>query len=574
MYDVIIIGSGLAGSMLGAALSRNDVKVLIIDSGKHPRFAIGESTLRETTMMMKLMADCYDVPELAHTATFLSVTDNIGKGSGMKRSIGYVYQREGQPQRPGEVYQVTIPETFDGPEIHYDRAETDEYYAKVAQKYGCTLMEETRISEIEIDDDGVAVTTEDGDTFEGKFIFDASGYRSLLAQKYGLREEPTRFRSNSRSIFTHMRGVKKYEDCGSEENHHVPQRWSQGTLHQCFDGGWIWVIPLNNGPEAADDRVSIGMQLDNRKYPFTGMDPEEEFRMIVAKFPSLVEQFEKAEIVRPWVSTGPRLQYSASRAIGKRFCLAAHAVGSTGPLMSRGLILTTRTIFPLTQMLIDAVREDDFDEARFELIDEIYRGSLDQTDLMCEGYYESWKDWDLFKVWLRIWYSIGVLGFIHMESAYSMYKKTKDRDATMDLLFGKNPGSLVSAIDDFQPYIEQAGAIMREVIDDGLDTKVAAARLLELLENADFLPPGFHFTNLHHTSGGPFTRKHWEQLVHWGNFEAPPQVKEKLYHGDPETNVTAFMNMVDAGFASERLKPMRDFLRDTGRPVDWTTTSF
>lgn len=35
-YDVAILGAGMAGGMLGAALARNGVKVLLIDAGVHP----------------------------------------------------------------------------------------------------------------------------------------------------------------------------------------------------------------------------------------------------------------------------------------------------------------------------------------------------------------------------------------------------------------------------------------------------------------------------------------------------------------------------------------------------------
>ncbi|MFD0430980.1 NAD(P)-binding protein [Streptomyces zhihengii] len=35
-YDVAILGSGMAGGMLGAVLARNGVKVLLLDAGTHP----------------------------------------------------------------------------------------------------------------------------------------------------------------------------------------------------------------------------------------------------------------------------------------------------------------------------------------------------------------------------------------------------------------------------------------------------------------------------------------------------------------------------------------------------------
>ena len=45
MYDVIIAGSGITGTCMGMILAKNGLKVLIIELGKHPRFALGESLL-------------------------------------------------------------------------------------------------------------------------------------------------------------------------------------------------------------------------------------------------------------------------------------------------------------------------------------------------------------------------------------------------------------------------------------------------------------------------------------------------------------------------------------------------
>ena len=44
-YDVIILGSGIGGSTLAAILARDGFRVLMIEKARHPRFALGESTL-------------------------------------------------------------------------------------------------------------------------------------------------------------------------------------------------------------------------------------------------------------------------------------------------------------------------------------------------------------------------------------------------------------------------------------------------------------------------------------------------------------------------------------------------
>ena len=43
--DVIIVGSGLVGSFLSAILSKQGLRVLVVDSTPHPKFSVGESMI-------------------------------------------------------------------------------------------------------------------------------------------------------------------------------------------------------------------------------------------------------------------------------------------------------------------------------------------------------------------------------------------------------------------------------------------------------------------------------------------------------------------------------------------------
>ena len=45
-YDIVIIGSGIAGSISAAILAKHGLKTLILDAGQHPRFSIGEAMPR------------------------------------------------------------------------------------------------------------------------------------------------------------------------------------------------------------------------------------------------------------------------------------------------------------------------------------------------------------------------------------------------------------------------------------------------------------------------------------------------------------------------------------------------
>ncbi|MCJ8282015.1 MAG: tryptophan 7-halogenase, partial [Rivularia sp. ALOHA_DT_140] len=389
MYDVIIIGSGLFGSILAAVLARNEAKVLLIDAGKHPRFAVGESTVRDTTKLLKILSQRFDVPELGNISSFVEVNEKVSRNCGLKRNFGFVYHRSQQKQEPQEVYQIVIPDHFEGPEIHFFRQDIDHYLCKVAQKYGATVLEETRISDVNITSEEVTIKTIFQQQFKASYIVDATGYRSVLAQKFSLREETCRFKTHSRSVFTHMKGVKPYEECEAGKLPQVPRKWSQGTLHHCFDGGWIWVIPFNNAPDFQNPLTSVGLQLDSRKYPFAGTNPQAEWNQILSQFPSIAEQFEEATPVKPWISTGSRLQYSSSQTVGKRYCLAAHAAGFIDPLYSRGLPLSLNSLLLLADKLLLAMVDKDFSTERFKDIESYQQKALDNIDALVSGSYTS-----------------------------------------------------------------------------------------------------------------------------------------------------------------------------------------
>ena len=66
MFDVAIIGSGIGGSTLAAILARQGLKTVVFEAGTHPKFAVGESMILETSEVLRAMAELYDVPELAY----------------------------------------------------------------------------------------------------------------------------------------------------------------------------------------------------------------------------------------------------------------------------------------------------------------------------------------------------------------------------------------------------------------------------------------------------------------------------------------------------------------------------
>ena len=53
-FDLAILGSGFGGSQLAMVATRIGLSVVLVERGKHPRFAIGESTSPLTNLLFDL----------------------------------------------------------------------------------------------------------------------------------------------------------------------------------------------------------------------------------------------------------------------------------------------------------------------------------------------------------------------------------------------------------------------------------------------------------------------------------------------------------------------------------------
>src|SRR5215472_7308491 len=94
--DVVILGSGLAGSVSGSILARHGATVALVDAATHPRFAIGESTTPHMIEWLRVLALWFDVPELADLFDVKTVNERISPSHGQKQSFGFVTHRPGQ----------------------------------------------------------------------------------------------------------------------------------------------------------------------------------------------------------------------------------------------------------------------------------------------------------------------------------------------------------------------------------------------------------------------------------------------------------------------------------------------
>ncbi len=541
--DVVVLGSGIGGSTVAALLARSGVSVALLDGARHPRFALGESTIGETSFLLRQMAARYDVPELAHVSTSQGLAEHVSRRCGIKRNFGFVYQRPGQEHASYEVTQCNVSAGPFGPESHLMRGDVDHYLFTAAVTHGAVAREGVRITDVDIRPDGVRVDLADGESFAARYVIDATGRGSVLANQFGLREEPCRFRTNSRTLFTHMRGVKPYDevDGGSGQ----PSPWHEGTLHHLFDGGWLWVIPFDNHDGAESDLVSVGLSLDNKRHPKRDdVTADEEWAEFLAAHPTVAAQFAEAETAFPWVSTG-RTQFSSSRTVGDRWVLMSHAAGAIDALFSRGMANTMAVIEAFVPILLSALEEDDLSAERFEYIDTLNQSILDNNDKLIAGSYIAFRDFDLWRAWSKMWYLAWNLGVIRIAGSYYRYLETGDTAVLDRLHAAPLPGTWCPELASAQEQYDACFALMEQVEAGELSPADAVPQLAFLLGDGEASPDPL---NLHDVlrrwhDGSATTQK----LIHdWGRTVAPEALRH-YFEYDRATIEVAARKVLEAG---------------------------
>jgi tetracycline 7-halogenase / FADH2 O2-dependent halogenase len=531
-FDVAILGAGLGGTMLAAILARHGKRVLLLEKGSHPRFAVGEALLPQSTLWMWILAQRFDVPEIQHLARIDSIYRNVGPTCGIKRSLGFVYHEDGRRQDPRQSNLLIAPQTPLTSESHLFRQDIDLYMLTVAEHYGAVYRDHVDVADFDVDDRGVRLRTTAGEEHRARFLVDGAGYRSPVATRFGLRDDPPRLETQSRSIFTHMRGMKFYDDCLLPgEAPGLSARWAEGTLHHVFEGGWFWVIPFNNYPGSQNPLCSVGLTLNMKRHPDVGLPAAEEFFRHVARFPSIAQQFEGAEAARDWVKTG-RLQYSASGGAGDRYFLMAHAHGFIDALYSRGLITTFEVLSALAGPLLRALDEDSFSRARFAYAERLQSAMLRQSDRVVNNSYRAFPSFPLWNAWLRIWLIAEIYGDLRLFSICVKYLEDKDKSLfdrlEADPLIGTSP----PGEDEVTDLVNHAEEVLARFENGEIEGEAGAAAILASLAGARCLPPvhGWSDASSLHLDYVP---EKLARTIGWGLTEAPRRIRERMFIFNP-----------------------------------------
>lgn len=351
-FDLAIVGSGFGGSLLAMIARQLGRSVVLIERGRHPRFAIGESSTPLANLLLEQLASRYDLPQVAAFAKWgLWQQTHPHIAAGLKRGFTFYHHQAGQPwrsdpERRNEMLVAASPHDAIA-DTHWYRPDFDAYLAGEAQRCGVEFLDETRLNAASISDHDVTLTGQRHGLpirVRARFVVDATGPRGFLHRALDLPEQPLMPMPATQGLFTHFEGVRRWDD-QQPSDEAPPYPVDDAAVHHVFEGGWIWVLRFNNGLTSAGVAAEESLA---RTLRFADGAPA--WERLLARFPSIDTQFQKATATLPFMHS-PQLPFRSGKAAGARWALLPSAAGFVDPLLSTGFPLTLLGIERLAAML-------------------------------------------------------------------------------------------------------------------------------------------------------------------------------------------------------------------------------
>jgi FADH2 O2-dependent halogenase len=346
--DVAVLGSSFAGSLMALILERIGLRPLLVDKSAHPRFALGESTTPIANMVLRDLTIKYDLPRLLPLTRYGTWQRELPHlVCGRKRGFSFFEQKSNEEFRPyanhANELLVTASRDDERCDTHWLRADVDAYFAAEVERNGIRHLDRTALSHIERSGGGKhwvlhGSRNDEPVRMRADFLIDSTGDGGLLGRTFQIPPAREEFRTNSRVLYAHFSGTKRWRDlmadaaCSVDDH---PFDCDDAAVHHIFDGGWMWQLPFNNGV------TSAGLVFDGRRHRFDESVPaEEEWNRWLLRHPSMAEQFSRAEIVGPKAGQlvrTKRLQRRWSSATGPNWVMLPQTVGVIDALFSTGI---------------------------------------------------------------------------------------------------------------------------------------------------------------------------------------------------------------------------------------------
>jgi FADH2 O2-dependent halogenase len=332
MSDVVIIGGGPAGSILGSYLCKAGVSNLILEKTRFPRLHVGESLVSSTVRIFDEIGFLPTMEEEGFTRKY-GAAWHPTKGKG-EFSIRFAeFPQEG----------VNQDYTY-----HVERSRFDHLLLEHAKDLGSEVRENVAVRKVLFDEDGTATGVRvsiDGELSDipAKIVIDCSGRNTILGSQLGLRfKDP---------IFNQFSVSGWFENVHRSDNPEMAD-----YIHIYFlpvERGWAWQIPIS------DTVTSVGVVAEREVFKQSRQRTEEYFHDLASKSPGLSAALESATHIDEF-NIEADYSYGMTELVGNGWMLVGDSARFVDPIFSSGISIASEMAKAASKSIVGALDTGDW----------------------------------------------------------------------------------------------------------------------------------------------------------------------------------------------------------------------
>jgi len=406
-YDVAIVGSGFAGSLLARILTRLGYEVALLERGTHPRFAIGESSTPLANLSLERIGlrygleDCYS---LATHGRWVAKYPQIRRG--LKRGFTFYRHHPGQrlADRGLDSERLVVAASPDDTmaDTHWLRADLDHHFVRRAESAGVRYLSNVEINTVDAARTGMRLAgNRRGEPLEihAGFVVDASGPGGFLARELSIPSGLHRTRTRAALVYSHFDDARLMTEVAPDlPAGPYPDDWA--AVHHIIDEGWMYSLRFDHGTTSAGFllRPDAAILAEHR-------DGVSLWRALLDRYPTISDAFAAARPTMP-LAFRPLIQHRLTIAAGDRWLLMPHAYAFVDPLFSTGIAWSLRAVERIALMFEDVARNGRVpDASALERYSALLTAEADQIDLLIAGAYKAMAHFDLFAAQAMLYFA-------------------------------------------------------------------------------------------------------------------------------------------------------------------------
>ena len=415
-FDVLIVGSGFAGSLTALVLHSLGLNVCLVEKGQHPRFAIGESSTPIADMILRSLSEKYDLPWLTDFSRYGSWQQTHPEiVCGLKRGFSFFKHYTGREfstdnNHKSELF-VAASVNDDQSDTNWLRADFDNFLINKAKETGITyidLVDIISLTHITEQWELLAKRKQETITFRTSFLIDATGSGAFSERFLTTKSFSTSFLTNSYAVYSHFLNVPFWSDVLRQENistNDYPFTPDHSASHHILDEGWLWDLRFN------DERTSMGLVLDGQKEIAKGASAEMIWESVLTKYPTIYNNIilpaRLANVPGQLIRSG-RLQRRLERCFGEGWLALPNTAGFVDPLFSTGIAHSLSGIEEIASIFsASPIGSKDFYHG-LKVYEQSVFQEIELIDQLISGCYKSFETFELFNAWSMLFFAITI----------------------------------------------------------------------------------------------------------------------------------------------------------------------